>query len=148
MRPDITGTLREVNVGMSEDVGRHVEAVRDAAHAIRILVVDDELLIRWALGQTLRAHGCLVTEAATGREALSALRSGTFDVVVLDYRLPDTLHLNLLREIRNVSPASHVVMMTALGTAEMVDEAMELGVSRVLEKPIDLNVATKAILNL
>ena len=115
---------------------------------LRVLIVDDEMLIRWALGQTLGARGCEVTEAATAREALSAVRAGDFDVVVSDYRLPDTTHLELLREIRALSPATHIFMMTAIGTPEMVDEAMELGVCRVLEKPIDLDVAARAILSL
>jgi DNA-binding NtrC family response regulator len=117
------------------------------APALRVLIVDDEMLIRWALGQALGAQGCPVTEAGNAREALSALRTGDFDVVVMDYRLPDTTHLDLLREVRRLSPSSHVVMMTAFGTTEMIDEAIDLGVSRVLEKPIDLHVATQAILN-
>ena len=117
-------------------------------HALRALIVDDEKLIRWAFGQALGEQGCVVTEAATAREALSAVRAGHFDVVVMDYRLPGTAHLELLREVRRLSPSSHVVMMTACGTPEMVDEARNLGVSRVFEKPIDLDVATKAILNL
>ncbi len=133
---------------MAEDFHGHMDPARGAAHAVRVLIVDDEMLIRWALGQALGAQGCVVTEAATAREAVLAVRAGEFDVVVSDYRLPDTTGLELLREIRALSPASHVFLITAFGTPEMVDEAMELGVCRVLEKPIDLDVATRTILNL
>ena len=133
---------------MAEDAGARTHRGRDAAHVVRVLIVDDELLIRWALGQALGAKGCEVTEVATAHEALDAIRAGDFDAVVLDYRLPDTTDLELLREIRRVAPMSHVVMMTAFGTPEMLEQAMGLGVSHVLEKPIDLDVAAAAILDL
>jgi DNA-binding NtrC family response regulator len=130
---------------MSATVERQPEGphTRDA---VRVLVVDDERLIRWALGQALSLHGCAVTEAANAQEAQAALRSGTFDAVVLDYCLPDTTDLELLRLIRTLSPRSHVVMMTAFGTPRMIDEATGLGVSCVLEKPLDLEAACRAIL--
>jgi DNA-binding NtrC family response regulator len=133
---------------MSEELDGQTQPERDAPHPLRVLVVDDEMLIRWALCQALGARGCQVTEAASAREALSALRAGDFDVVVLDYRLPDTTHLDLLRGVRALSPASHIVMMTALGAPDMIDEAMDFGVSRVLDKPVDLDVAVGAILEL
>jgi DNA-binding NtrC family response regulator len=132
---------------MSKDLNGGIEVAR-AAHAHRVLIVDDEMLIRWALAQALGDAGCVVTEAASARDARSALRAGDFDVVILDYRLPDTTHLDLLREVRALSPASHVIMMTAFGTPEMFEEAMDLGVIRVLDKPIDLDKVVPAILGL
>ena len=133
---------------MSEVPGRNIDVARDVAHALRVLVVDDEMLIRWALGQALGAKGCVVTEAASACDAVAALRAGEFDAIVMDYRLPDTAHLDLLRHVRTVSPNSRIVMMTAFGTTEMIDEALGLGVSRILDKPIDLDVAVQAILDL
>lgn len=133
---------------MSEDLHGAVDAARATAHALRVLIVDDEMLIRWALGQALGAHGCVVTEAGSAREALSAVSNKDFDVILMDYRLPDTTHLELLRSIRDLSPGSHIVMMTAFGTVEMIDEAKDVGVSRVLEKPVDIDVAVKTILDL
>ena len=112
-----------------------------------ILIVDDEMLIRWALSQALGASGCVVAEAGSAREARAALGAGTFDVIVLDFRLPDTNELELLRHIRMVSPSSAVIMMTAFGTPETIDEARRLGVKRVFEKPIDLDAAVAAILD-
>ena len=116
------------------------------AHATRALVVDDESLIRWALGQALADHGCQVTEAASAAEARAVLRTASFDVVVMDYRLPDTTELELLRHVRRALPQSRVVMMTSHRTSEMVDQARHLGVATVLEKPLDLDVACGAIL--
>ena len=111
-----------------------------------VLVVDDERLIRWALGQALSRHGCAVTEAAHAHEAEAALGAASFDAVVLDYRLPDTTELELLRLVRTRSPRSHVVMMTAFGAPEMLDEAAGLGAGCILEKPLDLEAACRAIL--
>ena len=62
-----------------------------------------------------------------------------FDVVVLDYRLPDSNDLQLLETIRNLSPGSAVIMMTAFGTPEMVEGALRLGAYRVVPKPFDVH---------
>ena len=131
---------------MSATIERQPDGSPERA-AVRILVVDDERLIRWALGQALSLHGCAVTEAANAQEAQAALRSNAFDAVVLDYCLPDTRDLELLRLVRTLSPRSHVVMMTAFGSPQMIDEATGLGVACVLEKPLDLEAACRVILS-
>src|SRR5262245_52177491 len=79
----------------------------------RVLIVDDESLMRWSLAQTLAAHGCDVVEAGDARSALAAIRTGRrrFDVVLLDYRLPDSQDLSLLAAIRACAPRTPVIMM-------------------------------------
>ena len=108
--------------------------------ALRVLVVDDELLIRWALREALEAKGYLVTEAADASSARRALTDhGTPpDAVVLDYRLPDSSDLGLLTAIRREAPATPVIMMTAHGTAEMMRAAIDLGAYRVVAKPFEV----------
>jgi DNA-binding NtrC family response regulator len=108
--------------------------------AVRVLIVDDESLIRWALAETLIDHGYDVMEAGDGRQALAVLRDPPepVEVVMLDYRLPDTNGLKLLETIRGLSPGSRVVMMTAYGTADVVAEAMRLGAVCVVNKPIEM----------
>src|SRR5690349_21763353 len=78
-----------------------------------VLVVDDEALIRWSIVETLTALGYSVAEAGDGHQALTALStlSKPVDVVLLDYRLPDSDNLTLLSSIRRLAPASHVIMM-------------------------------------
>jgi len=107
---------------------------------VGVLVIDDESLIRWSLAQTLFDHGYSVMEAGDGKQALAVLRNPPepVEVIMLDYRLPDTNGLQLLTAIRGISPDSRVVMMTAYGTAEVVAEAMRLGAVCVVTKPIEM----------
>lgn len=115
---------------------------------IRVLIVDDEPLIRWAVAETLVAHGCQVVEAGDARSAVGLLSEGSqrFDAVVLDYRLPDAHDLTLLATIRRLSPMSHVVMMTALMGEDIVLQALKLGASRVLQKPVELEALARLVL--
>jgi len=107
---------------------------------LRVLVVDDEPLIRWSVHEVLRESGHEVAEASDGASALRQLAdAGPFDVVVLDFRLPDSDDLRLLETIRKLTPGSAVIMMTAFGTPEMVAGALALGASRVLTKPFDVH---------
>jgi DNA-binding NtrC family response regulator len=107
---------------------------------VRVLIVDDESLIRWSLAETLTDEGYGVLEAADGQRALEALRDTPrpVDVIMLDYRLPDSNGLQLLGKIRTLSPRSRVVMMTAHGTPEVIAEALRLGAVCVVNKPIEM----------
>lgn len=108
---------------------------------LRVLVVDDELLLRWSIAETLKEHGHTVLEAETGAAALRELQTSSpdVDVVVLDYRLPDTHNLSLLAQIRRTVPGTPVILMTAFGTPELVAGALELGAYDVMAKPFDMN---------
>lgn len=106
---------------------------------LRVLVVDDEALIRWAMGETLAHAGCEVSEAGSAAETLHRLRAGSVpDVIILDLRLPDSSDLTLLATIRQLVPQSRVVMMTAFGTAAMQEDALELGAYAVVNKPLEM----------
>lgn len=111
-----------------------------AARALRVLVVDDEPLIRWSIAETLGAAGHQVTEAQDAASALKAMvdEPGP-DLVVLDFRLPDSNDLELLAKIRQMAPATHVIMMTAFGTPDVTAGALKLGASRVLSKPFNMH---------
>jgi DNA-binding NtrC family response regulator len=108
---------------------------------LTVLVVDDEALLRWSLAEVLRVSGHSVIEAASAREALDAISqpSSSIDAVLLDYRLPDSADLRLLEEIRRRLPRSPVVLMTAFGTPEMTQGALDRGAYCVLSKPFDMH---------
>lgn len=106
---------------------------------LRILVIEDETLIRWSIAETLAQEGHTVREATSAAAAVKALQEGDdFDVVLLDYRLPDSNDLGLLASVRRLQPRSAVVMMTAYGTPEVTDGALALGAYRVVGKPFDM----------
>jgi two-component system, NtrC family, response regulator len=114
---------------------------REKSPKVGVLIVDDESLIRWSLAEMLIGDDYTVMEAGDGKQALAVLKNPPepVQVVMLDYRLPDTNGLQLLAAIRGLSPASRVVMMTAYGTAEVVAEAMRLGAVCVVTKPIEMH---------
>lgn len=107
---------------------------------LRILVVEDETLIRWSITETLGQQGHTVMEADDAASAVKALQDADedIDVVLLDYRLPDSNDLGLLAKVRTLQPKSAVVMMTAYGTPEVTAGALALGAYRVLGKPFDM----------
>src|SRR5688572_21868347 len=82
-----------------------------------ILVVDDEPLIRWSLSERLKADGYHVLQAETGAAALERMRDG-IDLVLLDYRLPDTDGLTVLREMKQVDPDILVILLTSFVSVE------------------------------
>jgi len=118
-----------------------VFVMADISPRLRVLVVEDELLIRWSIAETLGHAGHTVLEAANGAAAVRALTSSSdpVDVVMLDYRLPDSNDLTLLAAIRRLSPRSGIVLMTAHGTPEVTKSALDLGAYHVMDKPFELH---------
>ena len=104
--------------------------------AQRVLVVDDERLVRWSLSQRLSARGWNVTEAGTAAEALAAPAP---DAAILDYKLPDGDGIELLRRLRHIDPDLPVIMLTAHQDTELIVEAMKAGASDYLTKPFDVD---------
>jgi len=110
------------------------------SHPLRVLVVDDEALIRWSLSELFADVGYDVTEASDGASAVAEASEGEeFDAIVLDYRLPDSNDLHLLEQIRQLQPQAAVVMMTAFGTPEITSGALKLGAYQVVSKPFDVH---------
>ena len=103
-----------------------------------ILVVDDEALIRWSLTERLKAEGYEVREAETGGAALSALAEGV-DLVLLDYKLPDTDGVTVLRKIKEFDQDILVILLTAYASVDTAVEAMKLGAYHFANKPFNLD---------
>jgi len=100
-----------------------------------ILVVDDEPLIRKFLVETLKRMGFIVQDAADGAQALRKVHAETFDLIFADIKMPNLGGMDLLRKVREVSPESVVVMMTAYATVENAVEAMKIGAFDYIIKP-------------
>jgi DNA-binding NtrC family response regulator len=105
----------------------------------RVLIVDDEPLIRWSLAETLADRGCYVAEAGDARAALNAMKGDGFDVVLLDFQLPDSNDLLLLARLRAMAPDARVILMTAHNSADMRQQALALGAFSVIGKPFEVS---------
>ncbi|MGD8397083.1 MAG: sigma-54 dependent transcriptional regulator, partial [Candidatus Eiseniibacteriota bacterium] len=105
----------------------------------RILIVEDEKLIRWSIRSRLQDDDYRVVEAESGAQAFKILAEEECDLVLLDFRLPDTTGLDILERIRKEMPELSVVMMTAYGTVESAVQAMKLGAFDYLTKPVNLD---------
>ncbi len=106
----------------------------------KILVVEDEKSMRDLLGMMLRKEGYSVTTADSALQAKQLVESGeSFDLVISDVSMPGMSGLDLLREIRQLTPETAVVIMTAYGTKQTAIEALNEGASFYVEKPFDLD---------
>jgi DNA-binding NtrC family response regulator len=105
----------------------------------KILVVDDEHLIRWSLEQSLKKQGYDVTQAATGEEALKQVGEEIPDLVLLDIQLPGINGLDVLEKIKEIDESIIVIMVTALGVVETAVKAMRIGAHDYVNKPFNLD---------
>jgi DNA-binding NtrC family response regulator len=103
----------------------------------RILVADDERNIRTNLSMVLEAVGYQVDVAPDGDEALNLCRQNHPDIAFVDLHMPKIEGLEVLAQIRTLSPKTAVVIITAYGSAANAVEAMKLGAVDFLEKPFD-----------
>ncbi len=108
----------------------------------RILLADDEAGILKTLGRALRAEGYEVVASASSAEAQRLVCEGSFDVFVVDHRMPGRSGLDLIRDLASAVPEGdrpQVVMMTAHATVENAIEAMKLGAYDYLQKPFEVD---------
>ena len=106
---------------------------------IKILVVDDEHLIRWSLEQNLKKQGYDVLTAGSGEDALRLVREDPPDLVLLDIQLPGISGLEVLEKIKEIDEDIIVVMVTAHGGLETAVTAMRMGAYDYLNKPFNLD---------
>ena len=109
------------------------------AGPLNILVVDDESSVRELLRAVLESDGHTVDTAADGESAVESLSSGFHDLVIMDIRMPGIDGIMALERIKEVSPETGVVMMTAYASVETAVTAMKLGAFDYITKPIDID---------
>ena len=106
---------------------------------IQVLIVDDEKVQREMLAGFLVKQGYGAVAAEDGQKALEKFKTGSFDLVLTDYRMPGMEGIQLLKEIKRLNPEAVVVIMTAYGTVGTAVAAMKEGAYDYLTKPIDLD---------
>jgi DNA-binding NtrC family response regulator len=109
----------------------------DSGNGGSILIIDDEAGIRESLETLLEFEGYSVESAETGEDGLSCLSERTFDLVLLDFALPDRNGLEVLGEIRARDSQLAVIMITAYGTLDNAVRAMQKGATNFIQKPWD-----------
>ncbi|HWF02742.1 MAG TPA: sigma-54 dependent transcriptional regulator [Candidatus Angelobacter sp.] len=109
----------------------------DAVSAGSILIIDDEAAIRESLETLLEFEGYTVESAETGEDGLARLSEQTFDLVLLDFALPDRNGLEILADIRSRDSQLAVIMITAYGTLDNAVRAMQQGATNFIQKPWD-----------
>lgn len=105
----------------------------------KILVVDDEHLIRWSLEQNLKKQGYEVVTAASGEDALKLLKDEVPDLMLLDIQLPGIDGLAVLERVKEMEEEIIVIMVTALGVLETAVKAMRMGAYDYINKPFNLD---------
>ncbi|MFH0990821.1 MAG: sigma-54 dependent transcriptional regulator [bacterium] len=105
----------------------------------RIMVVDDEQIIRESLSFILRKEGYTVAEAANGREAITMQEREPYDVVITDIEMPEIRGVELLEQITRRTPQTFVIIITAFGSIETAIAALRKGAYDYVLKPIDFD---------
>src|SRR5499433_1881583 len=100
-----------------------------------ILIIDDEAAIRESLETLLDFEGYQVDSAETGEQGLAKVGEHPFDLVLLDFALPDRNGLEILADIRDRNPQMAVIMITAYGTLDNAVRAMQKGANNFIQKP-------------
>ncbi len=105
----------------------------------KVLVVDDQKSIREILEIFLKSEGFSVSAADNGMTALDIMKDDIFDLVITDMKMPKLNGIDLLRNIKEISPNTVVVIITAFGTPESAVEAMKLGAFDYIQKPFKMD---------
>jgi two-component system, NtrC family, response regulator AtoC len=104
----------------------------------KILVIDDEKLLRWSMQQNLSKEGYTVITAEKGIEGLGLFIEEEPDIVLLDIHLPDISGINVLESIRKEDPNAIVIMVTAFGDIQTAVKTIKFGAYDFVEKPFNL----------
>ena len=115
----------------------------------RILIIDDEEIVRTSCRRILEPEGYSVRTADSGRTGLEILENRTFDLVLTDLMMPSMDGIEVLRKIRETWSGTEVIIMTGYGTVKTAVKAMKIGVFDYIEKPFTpedlLALAMKAL---
>src|ERR1039457_5721668 len=105
----------------------------------KILIVDDERLVRWSLRQKCEEWGCHGIEADCGEPGLRLAHRESHDLVLLDVRMPDLTGIEVLDQLKKNGDARAVIMITADPQLDDVKAALKLGAYDFVGKPIDFD---------
>jgi CheY-like chemotaxis protein len=102
----------------------------------KILVVDDEHLVRWSVCRFLEGEGYIAVEASSGPEALQVLLNEDIRILITDLMMPGMDGLELIRRARALNPELTILVITAVDSPEPIHSAREAGAMHTFTKPI------------
>ncbi|MCE5194088.1 MAG: sigma-54 dependent transcriptional regulator [Nitrospiraceae bacterium] len=105
----------------------------------RILIVEDEKSMREVLNMLLEGEGYYVTAAKDSTEGMHFINKDIFDMVITDIRMPEISGFEILKKVKDISPDTIVIMITAFGTTESAIEAMQMGAYDYIHKPFKID---------
>lgn len=110
--------------------------LRRELNMARVLIVDDEEIARFSLAEILRLEGYLIKAVGSGQAAVDILRTATFDVMILDMKMPGMSGMDVLRSLVDTLDELKVIVLTAHGTMDSVIQALRFRVHDYLLKPV------------
>lgn len=111
----------------------------------KILVIDDEAIVRTSCERTLAPEGYEVRVATGGKEGLDVLEEERFNLVLLDLKMPDIDGIDVLNTIKKKWPETKVVMITGYSTVDTAVQALRLGAFNFIEKPFTPDTLISAV---
>ena len=110
----------------------------------KVLVVDDEDIVRISCVRTLRPKGFHISEATDGFQALSMLKKDTYDIIITDLKMPDMDGIEFIDMLKQVAPQARVLLVTGYATDEAREQAEAMG-AKYLPKPFNPSELCKTI---
>src|SRR5215203_2663780 len=104
----------------------------------KILIIDDEMIMRNFLAEALKRKGIETVAVESGEKGLKLMHDQSFDMVITDMKMPGLSGIDVLRRVKELSPQTLVIVITAFGTIENAVEAMRAGAFHYLIKPFSL----------
>lgn len=115
------------------------DAATASSPLARVLVIDDEHVVCDAIARQLRDVGYHVVVAYSGSGAIDAIRSESFDIALIDIRMPKVNGFGVLRELREKSNHTKAIMMTAYADIRSAVDSITLGAIDIISKPVDVD---------
>lgn len=112
---------------------------------IRVLIVDDEGQFVDALVERLRLRGFAANGVTSGHDAMELLHQKSYDVVLLDVKMPGLGGLEVIRKVKEKWPGLQVVMLTGHGSSQDAEKGMQLGAFKYVMKPVNIDDLTSIL---
>ncbi|EKD29105.1 MAG: hypothetical protein ACD_79C00063G0003 [uncultured bacterium] len=112
---------------------------------LKILIVDDEMIMREYLGDILADEGAIISKASSGEEGIELVKSNKFDLVITDVKMPGISGMEVLKSSRKILPQAKVIVMTAYSMDTSGEDFLKEGAVDFILKPFDLSEFRKAV---